>query len=433
MRHYDVAVIGAGIAGLAAAFRLTKMGKKVLVVEKDDRIGGLLSCYESDGFDIERYYHHFFRHDAHLLALIRELGIAKEVMWRTGSVGYYINGIEHPLNTPIDFLLYKYLSTAGKARLIRALAGLRFIKDLSFLDDCTAKEWIFKQCGQDAYYNFFKPLLDAKFGRFSDSISAAWLCARVKVRSHHTVTGEVLGYFRNSFSVLFKALRCAIEKTGTVQLNSKVDKIILESDAVKALEIQDRIIEVQTVISTVSIRRLKRLCGFSGDIAGKMDSFREQAVNCALFVLRREIGRNYWVNIKNENSSFHVMVNHTRLWGMPSYGDRHLLYVVSYDDCETEEEFYSKSDGQILNQYKKSLKDLFGLDEKDLVSSRLSRSFDGGPVYTVGFLKNMIPFRSYPRNLFMSGMAQSYPDRGINDSVFQGMKCAQTIINEQDV
>jgi phytoene dehydrogenase-like protein len=51
---YDVAIIGAGMSGLAAGIRLAYYGKKVCILEKHHRVGGLNSFYSRDGhkFDV---------------------------------------------------------------------------------------------------------------------------------------------------------------------------------------------------------------------------------------------------------------------------------------------------------------------------------------------------------------------------------------------
>jgi len=51
--RYDVVVIGAGMSGLAAAIRLAHFGKKVAVLERHDRVGGLNSYYSLNGYDLD--------------------------------------------------------------------------------------------------------------------------------------------------------------------------------------------------------------------------------------------------------------------------------------------------------------------------------------------------------------------------------------------
>jgi Phytoene dehydrogenase and related proteins len=53
MKRYDVVVIGAGISGLLSALALSKEGKKALVLEKEDYIGGVCRSYEVDGYRVD--------------------------------------------------------------------------------------------------------------------------------------------------------------------------------------------------------------------------------------------------------------------------------------------------------------------------------------------------------------------------------------------
>ncbi len=53
MDNYDVIVIGAGISGLLSALALAKEGKSVLILEKEDYIGGVCRSYEIDGYRLD--------------------------------------------------------------------------------------------------------------------------------------------------------------------------------------------------------------------------------------------------------------------------------------------------------------------------------------------------------------------------------------------
>ncbi len=57
MSDYDVVVIGAGLGGLSAGGLLARQGRKVLVLEQAERIGGCCSTFERDGyhFDVGRF------------------------------------------------------------------------------------------------------------------------------------------------------------------------------------------------------------------------------------------------------------------------------------------------------------------------------------------------------------------------------------------
>ena len=53
MNNYDVIVIGAGISGLLSALALSKEGKSVLILEKEDYIGGVCRSYEINGYRLD--------------------------------------------------------------------------------------------------------------------------------------------------------------------------------------------------------------------------------------------------------------------------------------------------------------------------------------------------------------------------------------------
>jgi UDP-galactopyranose mutase len=61
MKKYDAIVIGTGIGGSALSALLAHYGLKVLIVEKNDRIGGSCSYYKKDGFHVDIGTHTFSR------------------------------------------------------------------------------------------------------------------------------------------------------------------------------------------------------------------------------------------------------------------------------------------------------------------------------------------------------------------------------------
>ena len=70
-----VAVLGAGVAGLAAAHRLTKLGHPTDVYERWPGLGGQAATIDvGDGVLLERYYHHLFTSDVDMADLCAEIG-----------------------------------------------------------------------------------------------------------------------------------------------------------------------------------------------------------------------------------------------------------------------------------------------------------------------------------------------------------------------
>ncbi len=76
-----VAVLGAGIAGLATAWRLAKGGAEVVVYESSDRVGGAIGSYSCDGFLAESGPHTFLNSQAAVDEMIADLGLEQDRVW----------------------------------------------------------------------------------------------------------------------------------------------------------------------------------------------------------------------------------------------------------------------------------------------------------------------------------------------------------------
>ena len=91
-----VAVVGAGVMGLAAAYHALKDGHHVTVFEADSVAGGMAAHFDFDGLSIERFYHFVCKADRPTFDLMAELGIGDKMVWRDTSMGYFIDGEHYP-------------------------------------------------------------------------------------------------------------------------------------------------------------------------------------------------------------------------------------------------------------------------------------------------------------------------------------------------
>ena len=212
-----VAVIGAGVAGLAAGHDLAKAGWGVDVYERWPGLGGQAATLDvGDGVLLERYYHHLFTSDEHIAELCAELGL--EIDFYPSSVGFFAGGANHPFTTPGDLLRFKPLTPLARVRMGLAVVMLqRRYREVGPLEGLTAHEWVVKAMGRQAWDRLWGPLMRGKFSDRAEDISMAWLWARLHVRRQikgSEAKGEVLGYPRGTFEPLFRRLAEEIEGRG---------------------------------------------------------------------------------------------------------------------------------------------------------------------------------------------------------------------------
>ena len=139
-----VVVVGAGAMGLAAAYRALKNGHQVDLVEAAPEPGGMAGHFDFDGTSIERFYHFVCRSDYPTFALMEELGISDQLIWRPTSMGLFTGNKLHPWGDPISLLRFPLVGLIDKLRYgIFAFVCVRRNR-WSALENESAKDWIIR-------------------------------------------------------------------------------------------------------------------------------------------------------------------------------------------------------------------------------------------------------------------------------------------------
>src|SRR5262245_863077 len=99
-----IGIVGGGIAGLTAGYRLAKQGHDVELFEASSHLGGLAAGFPVAGTTLEHYYHHLFTSDTQIRGLVDELGIRPKLHWFTSQMGFTYKGKLYPFGTPMQLL-----------------------------------------------------------------------------------------------------------------------------------------------------------------------------------------------------------------------------------------------------------------------------------------------------------------------------------------
>jgi oxygen-dependent protoporphyrinogen oxidase len=134
MSDQRVVVVGAGIAGLAAAYRLRQNGFQVTVLEAAGHVGGRMRTLERDGYRIDTGALMLSLQYKELAALAVEAGLGGDLVRTTNTIGFVRGGTVHRLSTsnPLDSLTTKLMPARDKIAM--AVVALDLVRAWSKLD-----------------------------------------------------------------------------------------------------------------------------------------------------------------------------------------------------------------------------------------------------------------------------------------------------------
>src|SRR5262245_34950995 len=167
--HRAAIVIGAGISGLVCAYRLKTLGVDVLLIEKNDRVGGVIQSEDIDGFLIERGPNSS-QGTEELIALVEELGVLEELIEGNPKAPAYVyfKGRLHAVPSgPGAFIKSDLLSPAGKLRILKE----PFVPRRSQRSEESVAAFARRRIGDEAAERLVAPFVSGIYAGDADRLS----------------------------------------------------------------------------------------------------------------------------------------------------------------------------------------------------------------------------------------------------------------------
>jgi protoporphyrinogen oxidase len=263
-------IIGAGPAGLTAAYKLTKRGIATTVLEKNDKVGGLARTENHRGYHFDLGGHRFFTKVAEVNALWHELLHDDFIRRpRLSRIFYQSKFFDYPLK-PVSAL-----KGLGLTRSIFIVLSYVWWQIFPYGKEETFEQWVTNRFGRELFQTFFKTYTEKVWGISCSELKAEWAVQRIKDLSLKTAVLNMIVKPRNTIKTLIdefeyprlgpgmmwnRAAERVIEAGGNVLLDSDVLQINRTNNRIDSLEYgaagTTQTIEASDFISSMPITEL---------------------------------------------------------------------------------------------------------------------------------------------------------------------------------
>jgi len=414
----DVAIIGAGPAGLTAAYQLTKLGYSVTVIEKDPvYVGGISRTVEHDGFRFDIGGHRFFSKSKEVVDLWNEI-LPDDFIERPRMSRIYYEGkfYSYPLRG------FEALMNLGIWRSTMCMLSYAKAKAFPTKDPRSFEQWVVNQFGHKLYSIFFKTYTEKVWGMPCDEMSADWAAQRIKGLSlgGAVIDGlkrslglnkrrndgmavktllETFRYPRQGPGMMWDAARDKVLAGGNRVLMGTALHQISQDQATGRWRVAARrgeemlTINAGHVISSAPMRELAgRIHPLPATLPNALDLNYRDFLTVALMIRSDDLFPDNWIYIHDPRVKV-GRVQNFRSWSPEMVPDESLACVGLEYFCFEGDGLWSASDDDLVALATKELATLGLADPATVVGGRVVRQEKAYPVYDDAYRTNVEEMR----------------------------------------
>ncbi|MFQ5894675.1 MAG: FAD-dependent oxidoreductase [Nitrospinota bacterium] len=312
-----IVILGGGPCGLSAAWELAGHGRPVVVLEREDQLGGLCRTVQRGAFRFDLGGHRFITRDPELLARVQALmGVELLVAERRSVIR-------------LDGRLYQYpLAARDLFRQVNPAFGIACLADylvhnlvrrVRGADELSFERWVVNRFGRLLYRTFFEPYTAKLWGRSPATISADWAAQRISLLNLWDVARRLMGrgdgvprtyarqffYPREGIGQIFRRMGEEIAAAGgEVHCGAQVHTVEVDGRRVLGVGFTEdgaeRFLRCGTVISTIPLPDLCRALrpGVGPELSASVEQLRFRSMRFLNIMLEGpDFSENTWTYV----------------------------------------------------------------------------------------------------------------------------------------
>lgn len=446
----EIAILGGGLAGLAAGHALARAGRTVAVFERDAQVGGLARTVEHRGQRFDLGGHRLLTDNARVRDLVREV-VREPLLQVPRSSKILLRGryVDYPLR-PLGAL-----SGFGPLASLRALGGYvaaQLAHRVRPRPLETLEDWVVRHYGRPLFETFFKPYSEKVWGLDCDQISADWVAQRIQGLTlgaalrrallppadagPRTLTSEFL-YPARGIGSIAEGLRAAIAaRGGQVLAQSPVMRLVHRAGRIEYLEARlgerrERC-HAAEFVSSLPLPRLAQLLSPAAPRAVLAAAARLRYRDLLLVAVRlaRERATDQtWIYVPGREYAFgrlHEPKNWSRQMGVAGES-----LLVAEHFCSRGDALWRSDDDTLVGRCADELASLGLIARAEALDGRVVRVPNAYPAFEVGYGRAAAAVTEYLAgfaNLQPIGRTGAFRYFNMDHAIESGLDAADAII-----
>jgi protoporphyrinogen oxidase len=451
MQSGRVVILGAGPAGLTAAYELAKAGVTSTVLEADDAVGGLARTVLYKGYRFDIGGHRFFTKVPVVEDLWREI-LGDDLLTRSRLSRIYYNGkfFSYPLKA------FNALEGLGLVETLRCLASYGRARLAPRKPEDDFATWVTNRFGRRLFDLFFRTYTEKVWGIPCSEIQAEWAAQRIRGLSLSTaIRNAVFGerarrkqdvvkslidefhYPRHGPGMMWERTRDEVEKRGSsVRLNSPVTRVFWRDGAVEGVEAAGQVFTGRHFISSIAIRDLVECMMPSPPESVVHAAARLQYrdfLTVALVLRRNDMFPDNWIYIHDPSVKMGRIQNFNN-WSPDMTPDPETTCLGLEYFCFEGDGLWSMTDQELMELGKQELRKLGLARSEDVVDGAVVRMRKAYPIYDGQYALAVQAVRTFLKrlpNLQLVGRNGMHRYNNQDHSMFTALLAARNILGGQ--